>query len=147
MTEADEELANKLLQLEEGGQTNWTGSNGEEKQLICTKREAGEYLLYEEVSGAVLEIEGKISGDGIFASMEEIADYNVKLDKAYTKMMSGVIDFSTASKDAPVDATGLIITPGFQTRTFNETTQVWEDAASIRGSLYAYDGVRNKGKQ
>lgn len=55
MTEADEELANKLLQLEEGGQTNWTGSNGEEKQLICTKREAGEYLLYEEVSGAVLE--------------------------------------------------------------------------------------------
>ena len=65
--------------------------------------------------------------------MEEIDDYNAKINKAYTKMVSGVIDFSTASKDAPVDATGLIITPGFQTRTFNETTQVWEDASSSDG--------------
>lgn len=55
MTEADEELANKLLQLEEGGQTTWNCDSGETKQLICTKREPGGYLPYEEVSGAVLE--------------------------------------------------------------------------------------------
>lgn len=55
MTEADEELANKLLQLEEGGQTTWNSDSGETKQLICTKREPGGYLPYEEVSGAVLE--------------------------------------------------------------------------------------------
>ena len=88
---------------------------------------------FAELEKVVLEIEGKISGEGIFASMEEIDDYNAKINKAYTKMVSGVIDFSTASKDAPVDATGLIITPGFQTRTFNETTQVWEDASSSDG--------------
>ena len=40
MTEADEELANKLLQLEEGGQTTWNSDSGETN---------------EEVSGAVLE--------------------------------------------------------------------------------------------
>ena len=88
---------------------------------------------FAELEKVVLEIEGKISGEGIFASMEEIDDYNAKINKAYTKMVSGLIDFSTASKDAPVDATGLIITPGFQTRTFNETTQVWEDASSSDG--------------
>ena len=29
----------------------------------------------------------------------------------------------------------------------HEKETLWENAASIRGSLYAYDGVRNKGKQ
>lgn len=56
---------------------------------------------FAELEKVVLEIEGKISGEGIFASMEEIDDYNAKINKAYTKMVSGVIDFSTASKDAP----------------------------------------------
>ena len=88
---------------------------------------------YAELDDVVLEIDEKISGDGIFASMEEIADYNVKLDKAYTKMMSGKVDFSEATKDKPVDATGLIINPGFQTRTFDESTQEWEDASSSDG--------------
>ena len=55
MTEADEELANKLLQLEEGGQSTWGDDSGAKKRLMCTKREAGGYLSYEEVSGAVLE--------------------------------------------------------------------------------------------
>lgn len=55
MTEADEELANRLLQLEEGGQTTWSNHSGETKRLICTKRESGGILSYEEVSGAVLE--------------------------------------------------------------------------------------------
>ena len=80
-----------------------------------------------------MEIDDNISGDGIFASMEEIADYNVKLDKAYTKMMSGKVDVSEATKDKPVDATGLIINPGFQTRTFDESTQEWKDASSSDG--------------
>ena len=88
---------------------------------------------YAELDDVVLEIDEKISGDGIFASMEEIADYNVKLDKAYTKMMSGKVDFSEATKDKPVDATGLIINPGFQTRTFDESTQEWKDASSSDG--------------
>ena len=55
MTEADEELANKLLQLEEGGETTWNSDSGETKRLVCTKREPEGYLPYEEVSGAVLE--------------------------------------------------------------------------------------------
>ena len=88
---------------------------------------------YAELDDVVLEIDEKISGDGIFASMEEIADYNVKLDKAYTKMMSGKVNFSEATKDKPVDATGLIINPGFQTRTFDESTQEWKDASSSDG--------------
>ena len=29
----------------------------------------------------------------------------------------------------------------------HEKETLWENAASIRGSLYAYDGVRNKGKK
>ena len=29
----------------------------------------------------------------------------------------------------------------------HEKETLWENAASIRGSLYAYDGVRTKGKQ
>ena len=71
---------------------------------------------FEELETVVLEIDEKISGDGIFASMEEIADYNVKLDKAYTKMMSGKVNFSEATKDKPVDATNLIMCPSFQAR-------------------------------
>ena len=65
--------------------------------------------------------------------MEEIDGYNVELNKAYTKMVSGIIDFSTATKDAPVDATSLIINPGFQTQTFDENTQQWKDVSSAEG--------------
>ena len=64
---------------------------------------------YEELADVLVEIDDKINGEGIFASMAEIDDYNTKLDRAYSKMMSGGIDFSTASKDTPVDATNLII--------------------------------------
>ena len=88
---------------------------------------------FAELEEVVLEIEGKISGEGIFASMAEIEDYNAKLDKAYTKMVSGIIDFSAATKDAPVDATGLIINPSFQTRNYDEKTGTWKDASSADG--------------
>ena len=88
---------------------------------------------YGELDDVVLEIDEKINGDGIFASMEEIDDYNVKLDKAYTKMMSGNVNFSEASKDKPVDATSLINNPSFQTRSLDETTQEWKDVSSADG--------------
>ena len=76
---------------------------------------------YEELADVLVEIDDKINGEGIFASMAEIDDYNTKLDRAYSKMMSGGIDFSTASKDTPVDATNLIINPSFQKRTYDES--------------------------
>lgn len=52
-SEADEELVNNLLQLEEGGQCVWTGRNGEEKQLLCIRREQGALAPFDEVAGAV----------------------------------------------------------------------------------------------
>ena len=80
-----------------------------------------------------MEIDEKINGDGIFASMEEIDGYNVKLDKAYTKMMSGNYDYASASKEDKLDVTGLIINPSFQKRTYDATTAEWKDASSADG--------------
>jgi len=88
---------------------------------------------FAELEKVVLEIEGKISGEGIFASMEEIDGYNVKLDKAYTKMMSGNYDYASASKEDKLDVTGLIINPNFQKRTYDATTAEWKDASSADG--------------
>ena len=92
---------------------------------------------YAELDDVVLEIDEKISGDGIFASMEEIADYNVKLDKAYTKMMSGKVNFSEATKDKPVDATNLIMCPSFQSKKFNADKNEWEDVRAADGWVNA----------
>ena len=92
---------------------------------------------FEELETVVLEIDEKISGDGIFASMEEIADYNVKLDKAYTKMMSGKVNFSEATKDKPVDATNLIMCPSFQSKKFNADKNEWEDVRAADGWVNA----------
>ncbi|WP_302442844.1 hypothetical protein [Paraprevotella xylaniphila] len=101
---------------------------------------------YAELDDVVLEIDEKISGDGIFASMEEIADYNVKLDKAYTKMMSGKVDFSEATKDKPVDATNLIMCPSFQSKKFNADKNEWEDVRAADGWVNASieDGPSSK---
>lgn len=55
LSESDEELVHNLLQLEEGGQYAWTGRNGEEKQLLCIRREQGTCAPFEEVSGAVTD--------------------------------------------------------------------------------------------
>jgi hypothetical protein len=59
--------------------------------------------------------------------------YNVKLDKAYTKMMSGNYDYASASKEDKLDVTGLIINPSFQKRTYDATTAEWKDASSADG--------------
>lgn len=101
---------------------------------------------FEELETVVLEIDEKISGDGIFASMEEIADYNVKLDKAYTKMMSGKVNFSEATKDKPVDATNLIMCPSFQSKKFNADKNEWEDVRAADGWVNASieDGPSSK---
>lgn len=88
---------------------------------------------FEELDEVVLEIDEKINSDGIFASMEEIDGYNVKLDKAYTKMMSGNYDYASASKEDKLDVTGLIINPNFQKRTYDATTAEWKDASSADG--------------
>ena len=88
---------------------------------------------FEELDEVVLEIDEKINSDGIFASMEEIDGYNVKLDKAYTKMMSGNYDYASASKEDKLDVTGLIINPSFQKRTYDATTAEWKDASSADG--------------
>ena len=70
---------------------------------------------YEELYDLTIEVFDKIDGEGIFATLDEINDYSLRLDKAYSKMLSGHIDFTTASKDEPVDATGLIVNPKIQT--------------------------------
>ena len=88
---------------------------------------------YEELEGVVLEILTITDGNGIFASMAQIDDYNVRLDRAYSKMMSDGIVFTTASIDTPVDATSLIINPGFQKRTYDESAGDWKDEASADG--------------
>ena len=92
---------------------------------------------YEELADVLVEIDDKINGEGIFASMAEIDDYNTKLDRAYSKMMSGGIDFSTASKDTPVDATNLIINPSFQKRTYDESAGEWKDERNAEGWVNA----------
>ena len=88
---------------------------------------------FDELSDIVLEILEKADNDGAFASMDEIDDYNTKLNKAYSKMLSGHIDFSTASKEKQVDATSLIVNPSFRTRKLDETTQEWTDVSSADG--------------
>ena len=68
------------------------------------------------------------------------------LDKAYSKMLSGHIDFTTASKDEPVDATSLIINPSFQTKTENEQGEI-VDTQSGEGwtieSEYDMTGIKD----
>ena len=48
LSESDEELAEHLLQLEEGGQYRWTGKNGDDKLLHCVRREKGRVIPFEE---------------------------------------------------------------------------------------------------
>lgn len=101
---------------------------------------------YEELYDLTIEVFDKIDGEGIFATLDEINDYSLRLDKAYSKMLSGHIDFTTASKDEPVDATGLIVNPSFQTKTENDKGEI-VDAASADGwfveSLKGGSGVKD----
>ena len=91
---------------------------------------------FNELENVVMEIMEKTDAEGLFASMDEIDDYNTKLDRAYSKMVSGGIDFSTASKDEPVDATKLIINPSFQAKSVNEQGET-VDVPSAEGWVNA----------
>ena len=85
---------------------------------------------FEELEILVFEIlDTKIAEAGAFASMQEIEDYSARLDVAYTKMTSGLYDYSTASKDAALDVTGLINTPSFQKKGFNTNDELVDVAA------------------
>ena len=97
---------------------------------------------YDELERLVGEIlDNKIGGEGIFATLDEINDYSVRLDKAYSKMLSGHIDFTTANKDKPVDATGLIINPSFQTKSENNDGEIVDTKSSDGWTVESLNGM------
>ena len=101
---------------------------------------------YDELYDLTIEIFDKIDGEGIFATLDEINDYSVRLDKTYSKMLSGHIDFTTANKDKPVDATGLIINPSFQTKSENNDGEIVDTKSSdgwLVESLKGGSGVKD----
>lgn len=53
MSEANEELANHLLELSEGETTTWGDKEGQQYQLLCTSRKDGGYKEFDEVVQAV----------------------------------------------------------------------------------------------
>ncbi len=86
---------------------------------------------YGELAGLVGEIlYEKIEADGMFSTLDEINDYSARLDRAYSKMLCGLVDFASASKDAPVDATGLIVNPGFQATGLNDAGETVDNPSS-----------------
>ena len=111
----------------------------------------GEYAEYEgtpgynEMSDLVGQIYDKMDTYAMFASMAEIDEYSLALEKAYSKMVSSVLDFSTASKDEPVDVTKLIINPSFQNDVQNEDGTVTQsqstDGWTIEGGGGATGGL------
>ena len=96
----------------------------------------GEYAEYEgtpgcnEMSDLVGQIYDKMDTYAMFASMAGIDEYSLALDKAYSKMVSASLDFSTASKDEPVDVTKLIINPSFQNDVQNEDGTVTQSQSA-----------------
>ena len=111
----------------------------------------GEYAEYEgtpgynEMSDLVGQIYDKMDTYAMFASMAEIDEYSLALEKAYSKMVSASLDFSTASKDEPVDVTKLIINPSFQNNVQNEDGTVTQtqsaDGWTIEGGGGATGGL------
>ena len=100
---------------------------------------------FEDLEALVVEIlDTKIAEAGAFASMQEIEDYSARLDVAYTKMTSGLYDYSTASKDAALDVTGLINNPSFQKKGFN-TNQELVDESTADGWTSTYGGPMTDG--
>ena len=96
---------------------------------------------YDELYDLTIEIFDKIDGEGIFATLDEINDYSVRLDKTYSKMLSGHIDFTTANKDEPVDATGLIINPSFQTKSENNDGEIVDTKSSDGWTVESLNGM------
>ncbi len=85
---------------------------------------------YDEISELVGQIYDKMDTYAMFASMSEIEEFSLALDKAYSKMASSVLDFSTASKDEPVDVTKLIINPSFETTSMDDNGNVVKNRAA-----------------
>jgi len=96
---------------------------------------------YDELYDLTIEIFDKIDGEGIFTTLDEINDYSVRLDKTYSKMLSGHIDFTTANKDKPVDATGLIINPSFQTKSENNDGEIVDTKSSDGWTVESLNGM------
>ena len=97
-----------------------TKTEGHDKQLSGAYMEYEGTEGYDELSDLVGQIYDKMDNEAMFASMAEIDEFSLALDKAYSKMVSASLDFSTASKDEPVDVTKLIFNPSFQNEVLNE---------------------------
>ena len=78
---------------------------------------------YDELENLVISLFDKIDA-GSFASMAEIEELGVALDKTYSKMVSASLDFSVASKDEPMDVTALIVNPEFESQSQNENGEI-----------------------
>ena len=100
---------------------------------------------YEELENVVLEVIDIIDEQAIFASREAIKNYNDAINAACAKMMSGLYDYSVATKDAPVEVTNLIFNPSFQLTTMGNdgtTTQSQStDGWTIEGGGGATGGL------
>lgn len=86
---------------------------------------------FTELENVVYEIlTTKYDEAGVFASAEEVDNYSLRLDELFGAMTGAVVDFTGASKDEPVDVTGLIINPSFQWDTLNEAGEVVSSSCS-----------------
>lgn len=86
---------------------------------------------FTELENVVFEIlTTKYDEAGVFASAEEVDNYSLRLDELFGAMTGAVVDFTGASKDEPVDVTGLIINPSFQWDTLNEAGEVVSSSCS-----------------
>ena len=111
----------------------------------------GSYVAYEgteaydELETIVMDVITTIDNEGIFASREEIKNYNDAINAGCAKMMSALYDFSVASKDAPVEVTNLIYNPSFQLYTMNDdgtaTLSLSNDGWTIEGGGGATSGL------
>ena len=105
---------------------------------------------YDELENLVISLFDRIDA-GTFASMAEIEELGVALDKTYSKMVSASLDFSVASKDEPMDVTALIVNPEFESQSQNESGEIqtnrsaegWVGASVDDGQLSKVTGAFN----
>ncbi len=105
---------------------------------------------YDELENLVISLFDRIDA-GTFASMAEIEELGVALDKTYSKMVSASLDFSVASKDEPMDVTALIVNPEFESQRQNESGEIqtsrsaegWVGASVDDGQLSKVTGAFN----
>ena len=140
--EAEREAVSEATTLE-------TKVNNENLKFQSTGE--GSYVAYEgteaydELETIVMDVITTIDNEGIFASREEIKNYNDAINAGCAKMMSALYDFSVASKDAPVEVTNLIYNPSFQLYTMNDdgtaTLSLSNDGWTIEGGGGATSGL------